>query len=171
MPAGSGINSGANVEVVGLDDFRRELKQLDNAPRWTKELSKSQRTIGMTVAGWSRFEAAGLGGPFAHFADAIAGGGGVTGARIRIKNEDANSTFWGALRHFGWYADPRYSESTGQQSPDWVGNTWDAWAGEGPYAIASTIHRRADWIVDEYGNAIDRITADAFDYRNRISTF
>lgn len=164
----SGSTSGADVQVVGLREFRAELKQLENSKRWLQDLGRAQREIANKVAGWSRFAAAGLGGPHKHFAGAIVGRGGVTGARIQIADENANAAFWGAKQGTsGWNAG-----GDTPNLPSWVGNSWDVGvAGQGPYAINDTIARKADEILRMYGDAIDQITADAFDYGNRVSTF
>lgn len=155
------------MEVIGLREFAAELRQLQNSRRWLQELGKSQREIARKVAGWSRFAASGMGGPQRHFASAIAGSGGVTGARVQIADPNAYAAFWGAKQRSGW--------NVGNETPNlprWVGNAWDVGvAGQGPYAINETVATRTDEILRMYGEAIDRITADAFDYGNRTSTF
>lgn len=169
MPRSS-ITGGAGAEVVGLDEFRRGLKQMENPSRWARELGLAQRKIGREAGGWARFEAQGMGGPFAHFADSIKGTGGVAGAKITI-DPVANAAYWGAKKRTGWYADDRFLGEPSQHPP-WVGNSWDvAVDGQGPYAINPALAAHVDDIVDLYGQAIDRVAADAFDYRNRISTF
>jgi len=52
-----------------------------------------------------------------------------------------------------------------------VGNTWDVAPGQGPRAIVDTILAESPRIVARYGEAVERVAADAFDYRNRVSTF
>ncbi len=163
----SGRTAGVDVEVIGLREFAAELRQLQNSRRWLQELGKSQREIATKVAGWSRFAAASMGGPQRHFASAIVGRGGVSGAKIQIADEQAFAAFWGAKKRTGW--------NVGNDTPNlpqWVGNSWDVGvAGQGPYAINDTIAKRTDEILRMYGEAIDQITADAFDYGNRTSTF
>lgn len=163
----SGESAGADVRVIGLREFRTELRQLENSGRWTQELGQTQKAIAQKVAGWARFTASGMGGVQAHFASAIVGRGGATGARIQIADEDAFGAFWGAKQRTGWNAG-----NDTPNLPEWVGSGWDVGvAGQGPYAINETIARKDDEIVEMYEEAIDRITADAFDYGNRTSTF
>lgn len=158
------------AEVRGLAEFRADLKKLDNSSRWTKDLGKSQREIATKVAGWSRFAASGMGGPYAHFASSIVGTGGATGARVGLRGSSANTTFWGAKKRTGWYAAGKYAESTGRQHPKWVGASWDVGvSGQGPYAINPTIAAKSEQILAMYGEAVDRITAEAFSYSS--STF
>lgn len=155
------------VRVEGLDDFRRDLKQLEGASRWNKELGKAQRTIGTKVAGWSASTASGMGGPFAHFAGAIKGAGGATGAKVSVAAQ-ANATFWGAKKNTGWNVNAR--PGSRPQHPAWVGASWEAGvAGQGPYAINNTIAAHTDDILRMYGEAVDQVAADAFNYTT--STF
>lgn len=163
------MSAAGKVEVRGLKEFRADLAKLSNSSRWNKDLAKSQRQLGTKVAGWARSSAAGMGGPYSHFSGAIRGAGGVTGAKVGIAPQ-ANATFWGAKKHTGWYGASQYQGGPAQH-PEWVGAGWEVAGPGGPYAINSTIGNRMDWILDEYGNAIDRITADAFDYGSRVSTF
>lgn len=160
----TGSTSGANlgggrVVIVGLDDLRRELRRLEDPKGWTKKLSGLQRTIAREAAGWARSEAAGMGGPFAHFANAIRGYGTVSGARIGIGNGNANATFWGAKKRTGWNA----GNGGKAQHPSWVGASWDVGVhGQGPYAINQAIANHLPDIIDRYSEGIDDITRRAF---------
>lgn len=163
----SGANIGARgaVQIVGLKEFRQKLKELDNPREWSKKLGQVQREIAKRVAAWSAGEAEGMGGPQGHFAKAIKGRGGVTGARIQIANESANAAFWGAKQRSGWFARSRYSayDGGGLQHPRWVGNSWDVGvAGQGPYAINDTIADRMDEIVKDYREGMTALAAEAF---------
>lgn len=161
----SGATSGANVETIGLREFRQQLKQAENPRRWTTELGRSQRDIAKKVAGWSQFAASGMGGPQGHFAGAIKGRGGATGAYIQIADEEANMAFWGGKKRTGWYTRYRFKDSPRAQHPAWVGNSWDVGvAGQGPYAINDTIAERLDDIQQMYGEAVDRIWGEALAY-------
>lgn len=159
----TGSTSGAAVEVQGLAELRRELRRLENPREWTKELGRVQRDVAKKAAGWAQTSAKGMGGPQSHFATAIRGRGGVTGARIVVARPEANAAFWGAKKRTGWYARYRYSQSTGQQHPRWVGASWDvAKAGEGPYAINASLAARMPEIERMYLAGIDALTKRAF---------
>lgn len=150
---------GVAVEVVGLPELRRQLRQMENPRRWTQELGASQREIAKKVAAWSQSAARGVGGSTGHFAGAIAGRGGVSGARIQIRKNEANAAFWGAKQRTGW--------NTGNESPNhpkWVGNQWEVGSSGGPYAINPTIQNRLTDIMEMYGEAVDRIWGEATTY-------
>lgn len=152
MPGGPG------VRIDGLDEFRKELRKLDDAKTWTKELSKVHQTIGREVRGWSRGIASGMGGTHAHFAGAISGGGGVTGAKVGVGRAEANAAFWGAKQRTGWNAG-----NTAANQPSWVGANWEVGApGQGPYAMNQAIHSHLDDIIDDVGRGVDHVSRRAF---------
>lgn len=152
--------AGQALEVRGLKEFRKELRQLADGKTWTKMLGQEQRDLAKVAAGWAKSDAAGLGGPFRRFAGAIAGRGGATGARISIKPE-ANATFWGAKKRTG--ARNIVRGDGRPQHPEWVGASWDvAVAGQGPYAINSALASHLDDIERMYGDGIDRVVKAAF---------
>lgn len=145
------------VQVVGLAELRKELKLLNAGKKWTQELAKLSRKVSRSAVMWSRGEAAGMGGVWAHFARNIRGAGGATGARITI-DAVANAAFWGAKQRTGW----NKGGATPNQ-PDWVGASWQVGvAGQGPYAINQAIADHMDEIIEMYGEGIDDITSRAF---------
>jgi hypothetical protein len=153
----------AAVQVVGLTELRRGLRDLDDPKGWNRELGKVSRKVGTQAAGWAQAEARSMGGPFSHFANAIRGGGGAAGVKVRVAKPAANATFWGSESRTGWYANPRYDASTGRQHPRWVGNTWPV--GDpvrGPYAINPAIASHLDQIVNEFAEGIGDLTRRAF---------
>ena len=159
----SGSTSGANLEVVGLKQFRSDLRKMENGKRWVRELGAEQRVIAKRVAGDARFEAARMGGSTKHFADAIKGLGGATGARIQIADDTANAAFWGAKNQWtGWNLE---SEGRAANQPEWVGNTWEVGVrGQGPYAINDTIAELRTWIEQQYLDGIERVAKAASEY-------
>lgn len=159
----SGSSSGAAIHVIGLKEFRRELKKLEGSREWNLMLAREQRDIARKAAGWSQDKARGMGrSPQSHFANMIKGRGGATGARVSI-DSTANAAFWGAKKRTGFYARYRFRMSTGSQHPAWVGAGWDvAVAGQGPYAINAALAAHVDDIVRLYGEGIDRVTQAAF---------
>lgn len=156
---------GTSIEVVGLAELRRQLRQMENPRRWTTELTRSQREIAKQVAAWSQGTARAMGGPQGHFASAISGRANQRGAYVGVRNPAANAAFWGAKQRTGWNA----GNST-PNLPEWVGNSWAAGvAGQGPYAINDTIARHMGDILRTYGDAVDRIWGEATTYTS--STF
>ena len=154
----SGGSAGVAVEVDGLADFRRELRQLEEPRQWSAKLGRLHRELAQKVAGWASFTASGMGGATGHFAGALAGRGSVTGARIQVANPAANAAFWGAKQRTGWNAG-----NDTPNLPEWVGNAWDVGvAGQGPYAINDTIAAKGPEILDMYGEAVEDIASAAF---------
>jgi len=141
------------VEVEGLASFRKELRALEGETNWTRELTRGMRGIAKTAAGWSRQEALGMGGQQAHFADALAGRASGITARIEVAGPRtpagkarANPAFWGT-----------------KAQGNWIGTSWDIGVpGQGPFAINAALFRHGDDLVDEVGDLVEYIAAEAF---------
>lgn len=166
----SGASSGALVtgDIDGLAAFRRELAAIDG--NWISALSLANQKISSKGAAWSRARARAMGGIQAKAASAIGQRHSAERASVAVLpsalDRMANVAFFGAKRHFGWYARSRYNDSLTPQAPAWVGASWDvAVAGQGPYAINPALAAHLDDIVEEYGEMIDRIAHDAFPER------
>lgn len=162
MPGATGSTSGANV--VGLDEFRRQLKALDG--NWTSQLTLAHQRIASLGATASRGYAAGMGGVQAKAKSAIGEKHTDKYAAVAVLpsavDRMAPVAFWGAKRRTGWYAKARYKNSP-RQHPAWVGNSWDtAVFGQGPYAINQALAANLDKLLDEYLEMVDRIAAAAF---------
>ncbi len=154
----------SSVRVVGLDEFRRELRGL--GPEWPKALRAAHKEIADRGAGYSRGVATSMGGVQARAAGAIKGYATDKAAKIGIRagarTKMAFVAFWGADQHTGWYANRRYAGSA-RQHPAWVGNSWDAAvAGQGPYAINEALARHLSSLLDEYFEAITKLARQAF---------
>jgi hypothetical protein len=144
------------IEVVGLNDFRKELRNLGG--RWPRELAKAHRDLAKSVASEARRFAVGTGPMQAHFAGRIYGTGSAQRASIAVRS-DANAAFWGAKKHTGWYA----TKPGPPQFPEWVGNNWDVGVpGQGPLAINPTIFHEMDNITERYAELIDHLARRAF---------
>lgn len=147
-----------SVRVEGLKDLRKALKSAEDPKTWGRELGRANRVGARQVASWAQSTARGMGGPYAHFAGAIAGRATQVAARVEVRPE-ANATFWGAYRRTGWNA----GHGGRPQHPKWVGASWTPGvSGEGPYAINETIARRAVQIDGIYAEVIARILKQAF---------
>lgn len=155
-----------SVEITGLKEFRRALRAI--GPQSPEALKDAHKRLADKGAEYARAAARSMGGIQARAASAIGGRGDERAARVAVlpssggRDKMANVAFWGALRHTGWYAAPRYQESTAQHPP-WVGADWDvAVRGEGPYAINDALADNLDELLDEYGRMLDELVAFAF---------
>ena len=151
--------------VEGLAELRRGLKSLGTGVE--RELQKTNKSLVNTIADDARGRASSMGGVQAKAAAAIKGYATGTSMAVGVaaggRYPMANAAFWGEKAHSGWYAAARYQTSSGQQHPEWVGNSWSAGvAGQGPYAINDAIAAGADLAVDEWGNAIDGLILRSF---------
>lgn len=151
----------AGAAVVGLKDFRADLKAMD--PEWPKELRKVHKKIADTGARYARAVAAGMGGVQAKAAGRISGRATQSQARVSTGGGIGNVAFWGAKKHTGWFAQSQYAESKAQQHPEWIGNTWDvAEFGQGPYAINPALAAHLPELLDDYLKMIDDLSRRAF---------
>jgi hypothetical protein len=154
----------AAIQVRGLREFRDALRDTDQ--QWPKALRKAHKNIADMTSAWARSGAASGTKMQAAASRSIVGTATQTSASMAItagtRTPFANIAFWGAKRHAGWYADPKYATSPRQFAP-WVGNSWDVGViGQGPYVLNATIATHMDAIVDEFGKAIDELAHQAF---------
>lgn len=141
------------VRIENLKDLRKELKKLEDARPWLKEMTAANREIARDVTEWSRAAAVAMGGQQAHFAGALSGRATQIAARVEVAGARtpkgkarANPAFWG-----------RNSQG------NWIGASWDVGvSGEGPYAINEAIARRYVEIEARFRALIDRVTGEAF---------
>lgn len=157
--------TGSAIRVEGLSDFRRELRQVDNA--LDKEMRAAHRKIASRVQSKARSNASAAGGAYARSKTAIRGSSSATFADVglnrRTSQEFAAATFFGALKRTGWYAAAKYAGSEGRQFPEWVGNTWEAARyDQGPYVINYTVAEERDDIEEPYLDAMDDLFGRAF---------
>lgn len=151
------------VEIRGLREFRRELRQIDS--RMGNEVRKVHRRVADLVARRAVAGALAGGRQAAAAAKAIKPRATNTSAKIETVRRPpfALGVFWGQKRRSGWYANPRYSESTARQFPPWVGNQWDPGeTGGKPYHIGPAINASLDEVEDIYLEGIDDIARRAF---------
>jgi hypothetical protein len=157
--------AGAAIEVEGLPGFRKDLKDLDAA--WPKELTKVHKAVAKEGAEGARGIAIGMGGQAGKMADALVGRATATQAKIAVSNTKgrpfANAAFWGAKKHSGWYANPRYKASGKAQFKPWVGSSWQpATFDGGPYAINRALALDLPHLLQLFEIMIDELTERAF---------
>lgn len=153
----------AAVEIKGLRDFRRELRQLDS--KLPNQVSKIHRQVSNLVANRAQAGARGGGRQSAAAAGAIKARAKQTAAYIETvpKPPFALGVFWGMKRRTGWFANPRYEGSGARQFQPWVGNQWDPGdMGGKPYFIGEAINDSLDEVEDIYLEGIDDLAKQAF---------
>jgi hypothetical protein len=143
------VARGPAVEVEGLKELRRELKQL--GPQWPKELRKANKEAADIAASASRSNAHGGTRQQSAAASAIKASGTQSAAQVVI---DAGRVPFALGAFLGSRAYPQF--------PEWVGNSWEPGGPGGPYAVNPAIREKEDEIIETYGDALDRLTCAAF---------
>lgn len=154
----------ADVEVTGLKEFRAALRGVRS--EWPDELRAVHARIADLGARASRAYATGMGGIQRKAVSAIGAKSTQTTASVVVLPSRLDAfgavAYWGAKRHTGWYAKPRYRNST-RQHPVWVGNSWEAAvAGQGPHAINNALAAVLPRILDEYLRMVDELARKPF---------
>ena len=148
------------IYVEGLREFTGALKRIDH--ELVDALKRAHKVIADEAAQQSQRRARGMGGVRAKAAGKITGRASTDGALVGVPSGIGAVAFWGAKRHTGWYAAPRFSESP-RQHPEWVGNSWEAGvAGQGPYAINDAIASYLPRLMEDFERMVDEATAQAF---------
>ncbi len=141
--------SGGSIQIEGLRDFNRALKQVsDQYPKQVKdanydlarEVATRAKTRAMGEGGSARKAAASLRASRSANASAVSGGG------------PRYPYFWGA--EFG---SKRYG-----QFKAWRGNQWGGWDGGPGYFLHPTIRNDARKLIDDYMKRLDELAAEAF---------
>lgn len=143
------------VKVDGLDDFRRDLRRVDDDEAMTKA---NKRVADLLEA---RTKAASP----PHVARAISGSGGRLAAELVVGPSPPHALVgvMGAKRRTGWYSLPPYRESTGRQFPPWVGTSWDPGErGGAPYHLGPVINASVDDVADIYADEFEQAARRAF---------
>lgn len=150
------------VEVVGLAEFRAELKAL--GAEWPRALTKVHSTIARNTGRLAQAFASSGTRQQAKSAGAIKGSGTQSGAKLSVSGGPAYAAaaFWGAKRHTGWYAKPQYAQVRASQFPKWVGNAWEVGGAGGPYALNDAIRQYMPELVRDYDRMIVDLAHRAF---------
>lgn len=140
------VVGGIRIEFEGVDEFRRLLSAATG--KWDNVLRESNRQISQGLA--RKMREATETRQQARAVKAIAPRGDRRGAVIVLNKKPpfAAGAFYGALQY--------------RQFPEWVGNSWEVGGSGGPAAINPTIRDNLGEIVDAYGDAFERICAQAF---------
>lgn len=125
-----------SIRVEGLEEFRDQLRAM--GPKVEKEIKRVHKSAAELIAQNAKARVSGRLGP------AIKPKGDLDGAKVgteaRGSYADALVRFWGTRKRTGWYAAPRYADST-RQHPEWVGNQWKPGIRDGePYYIGDAIN-------------------------------
>ena len=136
---------GPGVKVVGLDDFRRELKKLEED--LTPELKTVNFQLAVQVQTWAQTKAAAV-SPQAAKAAREALKASKTAARAQVIL-GSNKTPWALGAEFG--------AARWKQFPAWRGNSKGA-----GYFLWPSIREHREEIMDLYMAALDKLAAKAF---------
>jgi hypothetical protein len=147
------------LQVLGLTEFRRDLKRVDRA--FGKELRLVHLEVANVVA-----EAAKAGAPGRH-KQSIKGRATQGAAKVTLlpgRRGDSLIRFMGAKRRTGWYAKVRVFK---RQHPEWVGNQWEPGSSAGePYHVGEPINQAVNHeLLDIYADGLMRLAARAFPER------
>lgn len=137
------------VEVRNAKEVAKAFKDVAGK-EGSKRLREAYKKVGQRIATRAQ-EKARAGTPLqAKVAGAIRAKATNFWAGLQIArtgpNKAAGVAFWGIDRRIGWFADPKYGDSTAldQRLPAWVGSSWKpAWQSgqfnEGPHAIREAV--------------------------------
>lgn len=159
----------APVTRKDLAAFRKDLAAV--GPEWPKQVKAVNQVIATKGARRAMGRALSMGGVWARNASAIQPRATARAGSIRVKpskgrnsrTAGAKVAFWGSKKRTGWYAEERFNEIKTVQHPPWVGNTWKAGVkGQGPYAINDALADYGPELLEDWGHAIDELTARAF---------
>lgn len=155
------------IEVKGLKEFKKGLRQLEDGKEWAKALAAVNRTAAQKVAAMAKAKAIGLGGVHKHAAPAIRGYGTATGGAVGVptggkSHPEAPVAFWGAKGRSGWYAKPQYRASQKPQHPPWVGNSWEPGGSGGPYGINAALNDYLPQLERDYLASIEELAKAAY---------
>lgn len=155
----------SEVEVVGLKEFLRKLREADD--RWAPELKAAHRKVADRAVDWAQFSAIGSGTRQQQQAsDRIKGRGFPDRATIGVYNagltQYALGAFYGGSKRHGWFSDFKYNHVKKRQFPEWVGQTWEVGGDGGPYHINSSLRDHMDDILDFFTEVIDETVKQPF---------
>jgi len=147
-----------NIKVVGLSEFRQELKKLDDKGL-TDELKNVNFDIAQTVVSAAQAKASGQGRMRQVAADSLRPG--RQAARAVVTGGGAMLPFFGGAEFGAAQGVPRNTRRG--TVAGW--NQFEPWRGSSSaagYFLYPAITELTDEIVDKYGDAIEKIAAKAF---------
>jgi len=155
------------IEIVGLRDFRRDLRKLDS--RLPKYVGKAHRAIAKEVglAARSAVATSAYPGLRRHAARGVRWSGKQTEAAIRLKaGTGAIAQERGTKYHWVFGRRVRASSMRRRVFPPWVGNKWEGGAfgsfGSGGHFAAVTVERHLPTIEDHYLDYVIDALREAF---------
>lgn len=139
---------GVKVEVVGLRDLQKALRQVD--ADFPKELRKANKAAAEDIVSAAKVMAFGVGGV----------AGKASGSLRAVAEQRSASVKLGGAR-YPYALGAEFGALRYHQFKPWRGNQWSD--GDGPgYFLHPSIRARREQILEEYGKAIDRLTGKAF---------
>jgi hypothetical protein len=150
------------AKVKGLAELRRELKKLDDAGL-TDELKAVNMAAAQTIIGPAKAMASGLGRMEARAAATLKASRAANAAKLLFGG--ASAPFAGGAE-FGAGQNIRRNPPGRNLVAGMLGwNQFNPWRGNGGgagYFLYPTIRAEMPTLIDEYGDALERITAKAF---------
>jgi hypothetical protein len=158
------MRSSATVNVKGLDEFRKQLRKLEDAGA-TEQLKEANYKVASFVISRARTAAAGVGHMQSRAAATMTAGRAQS--RATITGGGKVPYFYGA--EFGAKSNVlrRSRRAAGWAGPGrWMGYNqflpWRGSKGNVGYFLFPTMRTESAAIVEMYGDELDRITKDAF---------
>lgn len=156
------MGKGPAVHIVGLDEFKRDLKAAGG--NWPKELRKANLKVAREVvlpSAKSRMAAVhmtnnaggSIGKMFANVAATIKAAASQSNARLDVP---------GTLPYA---AGAVFGSKRWQQFAPWIGAEWVPGENGGPYGIGPAVHDKLPEIVSTYEQMIFELYAKAFPHR------
>jgi hypothetical protein len=153
------LSSADTVRVSGLAQFRRELRKLDE-PQFLNQLKDANNEVAERVVGWARSTAASVGRQQASAARSLRAGRQQARATVSFGGRGFE---YAAGAEFGASRNQMRTLPNGRRARGW--NQFRPWRGNDDgagYFLWPAIRRNTDSIVDIYGDAIEKISRDAF---------
>jgi hypothetical protein len=135
-----------------------------DSPEWSREFARVNKAAAMVIVADAQARALGYGPETSTAARAIKGVASTTDIKVTVSGGAgvpwALAGIWGSDKHSGWYARPRYANSS-RQHPTWVGNSWEVGGAGGPRAVNPAIAAKVDDLMKQWADAIGSLM-DAF---------
>lgn len=138
-----------SVEVLGLSDFVRDLRDVDD--KYPKQVARANFDLATYLTIESKRTAAALGG----VANKAAGS-------LRPSRAARFSAISGGGPRYPYFYGAEFGALRYRQFKVWRGNQWRGWAGGPGYFLQPTIRLKSAAGLEKYMERLDQIMAEAF---------
>ena len=147
------------IEVVGLKEFRAELKAL--GPEWPKMLAKANKETAQAIVAPAKAKTSSL---------SLTANSGNPSGRVQAKVADSIRAAQSQVAAKVMAGGPAYpyvfgallGSNKSQQFPSHIGNDWTAGEPGGPYGIGDAIAEMIPTVLEIYRRNMAELTAKAF---------